>query len=297
MSLSNEFEIYTTADAGNNWVAVNGSNIPNPLSGEWLATHNGVGDTMWIATSQGRVFRSADKGYTWSLLSVIPYFQDHFLYLRFRNGNYGLATDHWQNRGFPGHLFETFDGGLSWSEINYSGPLYHTDLSYVPGTMNTWVSSGGSARAQAGQVSFGASYSLDGGHSWTDFPGTHGTRFFAMAWLNNHCGYAGGVSKDSTKNGAFKFTGVIPDWPVGITGSKQTYEVVVYPNPVSDLLTIEAGVNITQIMLINMLGQAVKCCNLNQKSVKFDISGMEPGIYTLRVAINDKYSTRKIIIR
>jgi hypothetical protein len=109
---------------------------------------------------------------------------------------------------FSGKVWETFDGGTTWATVMYSGTMYYTDLSSVPGTENTWVSSGGTPFQMLGRAGFGCSYSFDGGHSWTDFPGTRGTPFTAMRWLNNHCGWAGGINT-SAENGIFRYKGLL----------------------------------------------------------------------------------------
>ncbi|MCD4729886.1 MAG: T9SS type A sorting domain-containing protein, partial [Bacteroidales bacterium] len=53
----------------------------------------------------------------------------------------------------------------------------------------------------------GASVSYDGGHTWTTMPGTEGSNFRNMTWLNNHCGWAGGYNVNDSVGGVFKFIG------------------------------------------------------------------------------------------
>jgi len=201
--INNEYEIYRTTNGGNNWIPVPGGNIPNPLPGEWaiIEYYSVVNDTIWFGTNMGRVFRSVDKGVMWTV-SNVPGMSDRIVHPVFRNGSHGLVMDGlWGS----GKLFESFDGGITWDPISYTGSNHHGDLVYVPGTPNTWVRSdfydGGS----------GGSYSFDGGHTWTDFPGTMEIPFYPMTWLNSHCGWAGGISKTSVEGGVYKFTGwVLP---------------------------------------------------------------------------------------
>ena len=198
--IGGEFEIYTTDDGGTTWTQVAGSAIANPLSGEFgvVGYYSAVGDTVWFGTNMGRVYRSADKGHTFTAATV-PALSGKYVKPYFRNGSHGLVQD----KSAGGNAFcESFDGGLTWTMVSPAGPVYGTDLQYIPGTENTWVSSGGT-------TNMGASYSFDGGHIWSDFEGTQGARYLQMTWVNNHCGWAGGVSVSATENGAYKFIGLL----------------------------------------------------------------------------------------
>ena len=66
------FEIYTTVDGGTNWTLVPSVNIPTPLSGEYgIVDHYAVlGNTIWFDTNKGRVYRSTDRGLTWTVSST-----------------------------------------------------------------------------------------------------------------------------------------------------------------------------------------------------------------------------------
>ncbi len=201
--INNEYEIYTTTNSGNNWIPIPGANIPDPLAGEFgiVDYYSVVQDTIWFGTNMGRVFRSVNKGLNWTV-STVPGMSDRIVHPVFRTGSHGLVMD---GLWGTGSLFESFDGGITWSQVNYSGANHHGDIVYVPGTPNTWVRSdfydGGS----------GSSYSFDGGHTWTDFQGTEEIPFYPMTWLNSHCGWAGGISKSSTEGGVYKYTGwVVP---------------------------------------------------------------------------------------
>lgn len=199
----NEYEIYLTTNGGANWIQVPGGNIPDPLTGEYgiVDYYSVVQDTIWFGTNLGRVFRSVNRGQTWTVSSV-PGMNDKIIKPAFRNGSHGLVMDGiWGS----GKIFESFDGGITWAQVNYTGSNHHGDISYVPGTPNSWV------RSDLYSGGSGSSYSFDGGHTWTDFPGTEEIPMYPMTWLDNHCGWAGGISKSATEGGVFKCTGwVIP---------------------------------------------------------------------------------------
>jgi len=199
--ISGEFEMYTTTDGGTTWTAVSGSNIPNPLTGEFgvVGYYSAVHDTLWFGTNKGRVYHSTDKGHTWTVATVSP-LNGKYIKPSFRTGMHGLVQD--RDNGTTGAFCETFDGGVTWTLVNTTGPVYATDLTYVPGTGNIWVSSGSNGTN-------GCSYSFNGGHFWNDFVGTQGAQYMQMTWLNNHCGWAGGINTNATENGVFKFIGML----------------------------------------------------------------------------------------
>jgi len=68
------YEMYTTTDGGDNWIRVPQVDIPDPAgAGEYgvVGYYDVIGDTVWWGTQynsgNGRVFKSTDKGYTWSV--------------------------------------------------------------------------------------------------------------------------------------------------------------------------------------------------------------------------------------
>jgi hypothetical protein len=171
------------------------------VSGEFgvVGYYSAVNDTLWFGTNMGRVYRSTDRGLTYTVSTVAP-LNGKYIEPTFRTGSHGLVQD--KSAGTTGTMCETFDGGVTWTLVNTTGPVYATDLVYVPGTPNTWVSSGSTG-------SMGSSYSFDGGHTWNAFLGTDGAAYMQMTWLNNHCGWAGGVNTSATENGAYKFIGLL----------------------------------------------------------------------------------------
>jgi hypothetical protein len=197
--INNEFEIYTTTNGGNTWISVPAANIPNPQTGEWgvIGYYSAIHDTIWFGTNQGRVYKSVNKGLNWTV-STATQMAGKLVKPVFRNGSHGLLLDGLWGSGV---LCESFDGGTTWTQVDYTGSNFHYDIAYVPGTQNTWVRSG------FDPGSSGSAYSFDGGHTWTDFIGTNGTPYYGMAWVNMHCGWAGGVNTSATEGGVQKYIG------------------------------------------------------------------------------------------
>lgn len=202
--INGEFEIYTTTNGGTNWTAVAGANIPDPIASDEYGTvgfYSAVGDKVWFGTTKGRVFRSSDKGLHWEentaslgVKSVDVTFADEL---------HGIAQD--KSSGTVGDICETLDGGITWTNVTVTGVIGSTDLSFVPGTENTWVS----VESDPALPTMGAFYSFDGGHSWAQGGGTETNQFLSVDFVNNHCGWAGTFSQNATTGGMFKYIGLL----------------------------------------------------------------------------------------
>ena len=68
-----------------------------------------------------------------------------------------------------------------------------------------------------------------------------------------------------------------------------------YPNPVLEVLNLEAKNNIKTIQIFDLLGKQVFVSTPNKKKTSLDVSKLSSGIYTVKVLITDKIGTYKII--
>ncbi len=194
------YELYTTTDGGATWDRVPERNIPAPLTGEFgiVGYYSAVGDILWWGTNKGRVYKSTDKGYYWTVCDQVGSLT--YVDIWFKDSMNGILQD--KGASTTGTLYETSDGGDTWTLINTTGTVYYNDISYVPGTANMYVSTGADYQNDAS----GASYSEDGGHTWTVFNGTAGTQFLHTDWVHDECGYAGEFNDDQFTGGMFKYT-------------------------------------------------------------------------------------------
>ena len=70
--------------------------------------------------------------------------------------------------------------------------------------------------------------------------------------------------------------------------------VNIYPNPTKQVVNIEAE-NITNIRVVDMLGQTLYETNKCGDKVQIDLSGYSVGNYFLQVTANDRILTRKVV--
>ena len=68
----------------------------------------------------------------------------------------------------------------------------------------------------------------------------------------------------------------------------------VYPNPVRDILSIQAGAEIKSIRLLNIQGQLLVSANVNSENYELDMGRFISGTYIIQIITAEKTYTRKI---
>lgn len=201
-TLDGYFENYYTSDGGTTWIRVPLANYSGLAleSGEagWTGVVDVVGDTLIVGTNKGNVYISHDRGRTYfasksgaSTGGLNAGVND----IAFKNSTHGLVA---HDNGVTYDLFETMNGGVNWAPITYSGTCYASGIAYLPGTENKYVSTG------AATGSSGASYSVDGGHSWIVYGAMANIQMLSTDFVAGEIGWAGGFNTDETTGGMFK---------------------------------------------------------------------------------------------
>jgi len=201
--LDGYFEVYTTSDGGNSWTRVPEINFSGdpPVSGEagWTGVIDVVGDTVLFGTNEGNIWKSDDKGYTWSVSytgigagGLNPGVNE----IAFKDSDHGIAA---HDNGATYDLYTTSDGGATWVAITPTGVPYSSGISYVPGSDNMYITTG------AASGSSGASYSTDGGYTWTDYTEMFGIQMLSCDFVEGTIGWAGGFNTDEFTGGMFKY--------------------------------------------------------------------------------------------
>ena len=75
-----------------------------------------------------------------------------------------------------------------------------------------------------------------------------------------------------------------------------TKEFSATPNPVEDVLTLNAKEDISSVSIYNILGQQIFTSEINALSTQIDMSTYEAGIYIVKAVIGDTEGTIKIIV-
>ncbi len=210
-------EIYTTTNGGLDWNLVPSSNIPPSVSAEFLEPVQVAeyGDCVWvptIGTGGPHLYKTTDKGYTWSLIDIPGTNDDYMMFAAFQNEINGMRVV-WQWSQAAAALEKTTDGGTNWTLV--PGPYADCiplNVSYVPGTSAGYVITGDvNVNGYAG----GSAYTLDNGNTWTNLDNGN---YCYMVFTD----YAGWATNWVTNN-FYKYVG--PPWPIPVELSSFTASV------------------------------------------------------------------------
>ncbi len=165
-----KFRLIATDDGGYHWHVVDPAGMPQALPGEFAFAASGQcitsdhGHRAWFGTgggAQARVFRSDDRGETWTV-SATPMHSNEsagIFALAFRGEQHGLAVggDLVTPEASPDAMALTRDGGTTWQLVADAPNQYRSGATWVDG--HTAIAVGPT----------GSDVSVDQGQSWTRF--------------------------------------------------------------------------------------------------------------------------------
>ena len=186
--------IIITRDGGTTWTKLACSDLPKGIEGEgaFAASNSNIavqGNKVWIGTTEGRIYFSADKGVSWDIQET-PIISDEptqgIYSMDFFEESIGFAIggDYTQPDSNKANKIKTVDGGKTWQLIaDGQEPGYKSCVQFVP-------NSGGEALVAVGFT--GISYSSDGGESWNALSEEP---FFTIRFLNDSTAFAAGSNR------------------------------------------------------------------------------------------------------
>lgn len=71
--------------------------------------------------------------------------------------------------------------------------------------------------------------------------------------------------------------------------------IIVYPNPIKDFISVKSSENISALNIYNILGEEVLSMNIDRNDVKIDMSDFSEGIYWIRIQTSKELITKKIV--
>ncbi|MFT3793473.1 T9SS type A sorting domain-containing protein [Flavobacterium sp.] len=288
------FEIYTTSNAGTNWIRVPSSNIQPPADGEYIyeARHYDAKlDAVWFGTNKGNIYQSFDNGYTWGKFqSPYPDFggASESAHFAFRNPFDGLMVSNtWE-------LWRSGNGGGFWNNETdfYNGLLRNYNLVFVPQTTNTYFGWG----MDILENNTGASYSVNGGMDWNEIISEVSPSITAK-FYSAQVGYCTGYY--NVNPGQLKFFRLTDplDRLLQNDSFATSPSLVVLPNPTSGLIRL-TGANIESVMVCDLSGKVVLKQNYNAvHEAVLDLSALHNGMYLAKVSTGDGATSIAKIIK
>jgi photosystem II stability/assembly factor-like uncharacterized protein len=194
--IDNKLYLLETADGGVTWSRIASESFPAMLQGEAAFAASGTclivegKSNAWIATggaSVARVFRSTDRGHSWSVAETPIHSGDGgaagIFSVAFNDSRHGIVVG--GNYGQPHVAYANValsdDGGATWKLA--AGPMppgYLSAVSYVPG---------GKGKTLVATGLVGTAVSTDAGQSWTM---ADTTGFNAVSFVSRGMGVAVG---------------------------------------------------------------------------------------------------------
>ena len=186
--------IIITRDGGHTWTKQNCDRLPKSIGAEgaFAASNTNIeirGDRTWIATTEGRLFLSEDKGQSWKVVqSPIAHETEtrgiYSIDFYDRNTGFGIGGDYTYPEGNRANKIRTTDGGQTWQLVaDGQPPGYKSCVQYIP-------HSGGYDLVAVGFT--GIAYSNNGGETWAALSKEG---FYTLRFLNDSTAYAAGKNR------------------------------------------------------------------------------------------------------
>ncbi len=286
--VNGDFCIYTTSNGGSTWTQVAGANIPNAQTNECGITnlYQAVGNTVWFTTTMGRVYKSTDKGATWTVATTG--FTDVFT-MSFKDANVGFAV----LSADPYTVKKTTNGGTTWTDVIPGGYFVSSaKLAFVPGTPSTWVN-------VASYPGKGSSFSTNDCATFNNID-TGSVMYTDVMFYDINTGWAGGFNESSTVGGIYK-------WDISLmTDIKEqmlsSNNINVFPVPSVGIVNISLGeieFPEVKVEICNAVGAIVYSkiwSTVSNDLLQADLSSFDNGFYFVNVSNGNKKVTKKFMI-
>jgi photosystem II stability/assembly factor-like uncharacterized protein len=193
-SMNGCLSILITRDGGRTWQKQSCAIVPKGIEGEgaFAASNTNIkiiGDSTWMATTNGRILFSADKAKTWRVIEtpIINAAQTQGIYsIDFYNEQIGFAIggDYTKPENSNQNKALTVDGGVTWQLVaDGQEPGYKSCVQFVP-------NSEGNGLVAIGFT--GISYSNDRGATWKKLSEEG---FYTLRFKNDTIAYAAGKGR------------------------------------------------------------------------------------------------------
>lgn len=276
--LGGYMEIYRTTDGGTTWVRISSGNIAPILTGEYAFTNSyqQYGNSIWFFTNKARTYRSTDAGLNWTVYANPFAATDNT-----PGGSMAIKSENEAILYNPDYQYwKTLDGGQTFATLEATGALRPNDITFVPGTLDTYVSIGNDLDLDAR----GTSYSIDGGLTWEninllgDAVTVNGGS--AVTFFSTSLGFCSGFNTSSSEGGIFKYVGTI--LPTKSFSKNNLFSAYIANGSLN-----VTGKNITNVTVYDVLGKQVIASNFaSTTNASINTANFNTGVYLVKVTDN-----------
>ncbi|MCX6251590.1 MAG: T9SS type A sorting domain-containing protein [Bacteroidetes bacterium] len=276
LNMGVEPTINITTDGGATWVT-------HDVGGTWYARYveyvPGTVETYVGSSSEAGsngASYSYDGGYNWSLITANFDFQAT-AWLDVATGWAGSIAA--AKKSTAGMYIYAGDSLLpltanfvaDYTSIGYGQSVTFTNLSSGFPVSWNWVFQGGAPAAYSGKTPPPIVYVLPGSYTVTL---KASNLYTTDTLIKTNYIYVGGVGVNEHSKSS----------------------ITVFPDPVQDVLNIQASTNVQEVQVINMIGQVVLNQTFDNKNITMNTSNLKAGIYNLKVKLEDGYINKKIVV-
>ena len=186
----------------------------------------------------------------------------------------------------PYGMFKSTDNGANWTTVNTStGTNYACSAIVKNANDEVFVLSG---NAILKTTNYGVTFTNITGNLPT--PGSFISEIFVN--INNElfCITNANGSTDASKSGIYKLTNIN-----SVNEIDKKMFASIYPNPTQNNFTVNATLNIDNIIVTDVLGKTVYASKPNTTSQTIDLSSQSDGMYFVNITSGNKNQTIKLI--
>jgi hypothetical protein len=291
------FEIYTTIDGGTTWTRIPQANISTSLTNEYGVSngYSAYGDKVWFNTNtEGRIFYSSDRGYTWSVSSVNSGWS--YAGVAFSDASNGVA---WRdnNTAIVNDIYTSNDGGVTWLPQNISPPIILNQVSEIKNVPGTFLFTADiPAKLYATTDNFVSYFLIDQTHSYANTP-----YWSAIKMFDAGLGWAADVPLSDSA--VYKLENVL----TGIQNFDHAENVKsfnIFPNPVTSgaaliSFTLEKNTSVTftlSDMSGKIISQQIKEGDKGENALIYNFKNISSGLYLLNLESGKESFNMKVLV-
>ncbi len=287
----NQDDVAITDSGGDSWTLVDGDSIPDLAIGEIaggfiqnipssLAT---IGDTLWMGTNKGRIFRSCNRGQKWEVFNLNLGDNPAIYAVAFSDAKNGLAGYREASLGSL-KLARTKDGGENWEPHYVPDGIELKEFIHIPGTPSTFI---GSSYVNPPQTAFLSDYDEE----WVIVD--NALSINALEFSTLQLGWsADGTTMPSNNPEVYKW-----DYVNYIDDVMKLKNILVYPIPFENELTVRSDDQVIQrVKVYDMNGRIFfsQVGDGNQE-LHLDLPSLPSGIYFIDLKTNIGRIVKKLV--